>query len=195
MSRTAAAAATNATRNVKPPTTSASAPPFKPNTLLSFRYEPSPGPMNCTTFTPTKDFATDDSHPFHIRTQRRLQAFDEKKLHWRVQCPVDISNKKFIRSWATKRVQRAFRQSLAENGWGKVGGLLDHEGSSPVAVSGGSVAPRQQPLSGALLMILQKGNGDVALTASDAEVRQSVGWVLKKVMELRVEADGKQRLG
>ncbi|KAK4548303.1 hypothetical protein LTR36_010173 [Oleoguttula mirabilis] len=158
-------------------------PAVKPHQLLTFTYQPNPGPVNCTTLRPTIDFATDDFHPFHIRTKRKLDAFDPTKLHWRVQCPTDVSSKSLIRNWATKRLRNAFAQRLLEGGWEKDGSPLKRQGD------GGS-AVHKESLSGALLMVLHKS--DITLTASKEAVQYSARWVLDLMLRRREEALRKQ---
>ncbi|KAK5129031.1 hypothetical protein LTR85_000364 [Meristemomyces frigidus] len=160
-------------------------PAFKPQQLLTFRYEPFPGRFNCTTLKPTTDYDADHAHPFHTRTKRKLDAFDATKLHWRVQCPTDVSSKSFIRNWAAKRLRNALALRLREEGWDKDGAplrTLEESGDGGQATG----TQKREALSGALLMILQKS--DITLTASKEEVWQSARWVLDTVLRQRQEA-------
>jgi len=181
MSRATSALRKATQQNVK---ATSSKPAFKPQQLLSFRYEPNPGPINCTTLLPTKDFATDNAHPFHIRVNRKLEAFDPNKLHWRAQCPVDVSNKGFIRNWAAKRVRNAFLRSLKDGGLHRDGSLVGRQHDTEVG------SPGKRRLSGALLMILQKD--DITLTASKEEVQRAAQWVLHSVLKQQKEALARQ---
>ncbi|KAK5738156.1 hypothetical protein LTR17_006186, partial [Elasticomyces elasticus] len=143
---------------------------IKPHDLLRFVYTAHPTPLNCTTLPSTRDFAADPSHPFHIRTVRRLEAFDAKKLHWRIQCPVDISRKGYVRNWVVKRFKSAVIKKLGVTDDGKENGL---------------------GLTGALLIILAKEKGS-ALTATKTEVETSVGWVLDEARKLQRKAKGRE---
>ncbi|KAK3632927.1 hypothetical protein LTR56_016106 [Elasticomyces elasticus] len=140
----------------------------KPHELMRFVYTAHPTPLNCTTLPSTRDFAADPSHPFHLRTVRRLEAFDAKKLHWRIQCPVDISCKGFVRNWVVKRFKSAVVKKLGVTG-GEGNGL---------------------GLTGALLIILAKEKG-LALTATKTEVETSVGWVLDEARKLQKKSKGR----
>ncbi|KAK4569577.1 hypothetical protein LTR86_003340 [Recurvomyces mirabilis] len=171
--------------------------PFHPSHLLRFVYEPRPGPINCTTLFPTREFADDPSHPLHIRTKRKLAAFDKDKFHWRVQCPVDLSKRAFVRSWAAKRVGKELRRKIGEAlGRGQGDGLVlgggegegggGREGSRDAAAA----AAEREGWRGALLVILTKDK--ISLTASEAEVRQSVEWLLERVREIQGQEGGRQ---
>lgn len=176
------AASRRATQHVKPTAERA----LRPQQLLSLKYEAFPQPINCTTLGTTQEFASDDSHPFHVRTLRKLDAFDATKLHWRVRTSVDVSSKGFIRSWAVKRVKRAFAKHLNDQGWAQDGSPLLPKQQSTV-----EAGPEDKKLGGALLITLNKS--DHALTASDEEVRESAGSVLSMVLRLRREALRKQQ--
>jgi len=207
---TAALAKQASQHHVKPTLTGAAAaasatakgplrtPPHPPQQqYLRFIYDANPRPINCTTLTSTKDFANDPSHPFHIRTQRRLQAFDPKKLHWRVQCPMDVSRRAFVRNWAVKRVKTAIAQRLGardgkqeENGSGVGGRESTASGSSSYEVSrsdGDYARPDAHGLSGALVVLLPK-DSKLALTATKAQVEASAEWVLEQVARQQAEA-------
>ncbi|TKA76720.1 hypothetical protein B0A55_03948 [Friedmanniomyces simplex] len=166
---------------------------------LRFQYESHPKPINCTTFATTKDVANDPSHPFYIRTQRRLRAFNTGKLHWRVQCSVDVSKRGFVRSWAVKRVQGAIARRLGtqEGKREESDGAGDDAGQESTSVRGPTVdvargegdhaRPNALGLSGALLIFLPK-DSKLALTATKAQVEESAEWVLKEVTRLQAEA-------
>jgi len=150
--------------------------------LLRFQYQPSPQPVNCATLTSTTFIAEDASNPFYIRTQRRLARFDPTKLHWRVQCPKEVSGKTLIRGWANRRVHNAFAACLQDRGWDRDGRLIEKD----EAAQGGAERSKQG-IGGALLMILTKDK--LALTASKEEVKETAAWVLQRVMQLRRAAD------
>ncbi|KAK3673172.1 hypothetical protein LTR78_007012 [Recurvomyces mirabilis] len=188
-------------KHVNPPTTAPIAgnskppiQPFHPSHLLRYVYEPRPDPINCTTLFPTREFATDPSHPLHIRTKRKLAAFDPDNFHWRVQCPVDVSKRAFVRSWAAKRVGKVLR--------GKIGAALGRRQGDGLVLRGGegggglegardaAAAAEREGWIGALLVILTKDK--ISLTASDAEVRQSVEWLLERVREKQGQEGGRQ---
>lgn len=175
MSR-AVSAARHALQNVSAIPTSAGQrrAGFAPPALLSFRYQPFPQPINCTTLVRTTDIAADPYHPLCIRTQRRLANFDAEKLHLRVVCPLPVSKKAFIRGWATSRVKRAFAKCLRQNGWDESGNVR-HDASG-----------LNERLGGALLLILTPS--ELALTASKEEMQETVAWVLKRVLALREAA-------
>lgn len=137
--------------------------PTSSQPLLTFKYYPSPTALhNPVLLHTTRDFASDPSHPFHIRTRRRLADFDPKAFHWRVQCPVDVSKKAFIRNWAVRRVRRAVREELAGRGLGAEG------------------AGEEGKCGGALLIVLNR-TGERTLTAKWEDVRREVRGVLGRV--------------
>ena len=154
-------------------------PLHSPCGLIRIHYEPFPGPLNCTSFPSTRDFAADPSHPFHIRTLRRLEDFDATKLHWRVQCPVDVSKKAYVRGVVGRKWRNAFRRALV----GEEGGP---KGLEDGAHEGGSVAVRSkyEGLSGALLVLLAKDSKKI-LTASGQQMDESVQWALHRVSQLQ----------
>ncbi|KAK0308523.1 hypothetical protein LTR01_005151 [Friedmanniomyces endolithicus] len=174
--------------HVKPNSTGAAAAatgPHKPprqQQYLRFIYDANPRPINITTLTSTKDFANDPSHPFHIRTHRSLQAFDPKKLHWRVQCPMDVS-------------RRAFRLGASDGKQEESGGGGDerenrNEEKSTIGTSRADAdhaRPNALGLSGALVVLLPK-DGKLALTATKEQVEASARWVLEEVARLQAEA-------
>ncbi|GAB1740796.1 hypothetical protein NU219Hw_g5879t1 [Hortaea werneckii] len=166
-------------------------PSLRPHQVLSYRYEPHPHPINCTTLPPTKDYLADPSHPHHLKAKRKLHAFNPTILNWRVHCPVAASGKKVVRDWCSRRARTALQQtlqqrlqlnldgSLQEEDGGRGGKSSSPSPSSPSQSAGGSErAPPRQGLKGALLVILKT---ETALTASTEEVRQAVGWVLESV--------------
>ncbi|KAK4508712.1 hypothetical protein PRZ48_002451 [Zasmidium cellare] len=127
-----------------------------PNPLLKYLYDPNPTAINYTTFAGTRAIAEDPSHPYHIRTIRRLEAFDPTKLHWRVQVPTEVSKKSAIRNWAKKRVKRVLARELEKR---------EKEGEG---------------LRGALLVILSK-DPKVALTFGEEEAERTVVSILEDV--------------
>lgn len=136
--------------------------------LFRYLYEPKPTAINYLTFASTRMIAEDPSHPYHIRTVRRLEAFDPSILHWRIHVPIEVSKKSAIRNWAKKRVVRALVQHLEDMGLDRDGKLRD-----------GSAG---EGLRGALLMILSK-DAKVALAFSDEEAKKDVASVLQAVRE------------
>ncbi|KAI7493033.1 hypothetical protein KC367_g8851 [Hortaea werneckii] len=180
------------TNTSQPPTASAPRTPppvLRPPQVLSYRYEPHPNPINCTTLPPTKDYLADPCHPHHVKAKRRLQSFNPSILNWRVHCPVAASGKKVVRDWCSRRARTAVQQTLQQQlRLGLDGSPLEGEGQgvkspspSPVAAAGSETGPSPPPkqgLKGALLVILK---AETALTASQEEVRGAVEWVLESV--------------
>jgi hypothetical protein len=149
-------------------------PCFHPSDLLAMQYEARPRPIkNCATLLPTQLIYDDPAHPFHSHVVEKAKNFNASKLHWRVQCPVDVSNKGFIRVWAAKRMKYAILEKLKEAGFEKDGSVAGNRG--------------ELGLRGALLVMLRKS--DKTITASKDEVSESAGWVVQKVME---EVRGRQ---
>jgi hypothetical protein len=95
--------------------------------IASYIFNPSPGPMNCTTFTATRTMVEDRSHPLHIRTQRQLAQFDTNSFHFRVHCPIDISKKAVIRDTVKQRFKSALVTELVQRGWAANGEVLESE--------------------------------------------------------------------
>jgi hypothetical protein len=133
------------------------------NTLLTARFESSPKPLNCTTFSSTHFMVQDERHPLHIHTLRRIDAWNPKRLHWAVRVPVAISKKRTVRSWLTRRFRDAIVDELQKSGFNKWG--------EPVAPS-----LAQSPLTGALSINILRP----ALTASIEDVRHACRFVLRK---------------
>ncbi|KAK3067977.1 hypothetical protein LTR53_014809 [Teratosphaeriaceae sp. CCFEE 6253] len=173
---------------------------ISPNGLIRVIYERHPGPINCTTLQSTKDYASDASHPLHIRTQRRLQAFDPWKLHWRVQCPLDVSKKAFIRRWAAERFAKSVRGLLDGVVESKAKRKSPQDRTANGRISGNDLAgsqaldavpgsPKAMPrakysgLGGALLLMLVKDSKRV-LTATAAEVEESAAWAIARVKQV-----------
>ena len=136
--------------------------------MLHYKFEPNPKPLNCCTYSSTKSFAEEPDHPLHIRTRRRLAAFNPNILHWTVKCPLELSKKAVVRNWSVRRVKEAFKEELRKGGW-------DKEGKA-TAVDEEKVA-----LKGALCIHLNKNKRVVE--ASGEEVRTQCSWVLRKVVE------------
>ncbi|KAI7542567.1 hypothetical protein KC317_g16549 [Hortaea werneckii] len=183
-----------------PYTTTTTTASLRPHQVLTYRYEPHPRPINCTTLPPTKDFLSDPYHPHHLNAQRKSQTFNPAILNWRVHCPVAASGKKVIRDWCYRRTRTAFQNALQRQL------QLNHDGSprdegkrrrgdgrassSPSSFSSSSSAAvvgdeevsgrvdSPKGLKGALLVILK---AETALTASREEVRRAVEWVLESV--------------
>lgn len=143
-------------------------PQATPSQLLRYFYDPNPTAINNVTFASTRMIAEDPSHPYHIRTIRRLQAFDPSILHWRVHIPIDVSKKSAIRNWAKKRVVRAMVKQLEDMGLERDGGVEDGKDG--------------EGLRGALLILLSK-DAKVALGFSDEQVMEDLASVLQAVRE------------
>jgi hypothetical protein len=161
---TATRSAANAIRNNV--ATKTSAPASKATELFTWRFEPRPRSFNCTIFEATKDFARDASHPLHIKTRRRLTAFDPTILHWNVKAPLELSKKAIVRVWAIRRVKVAFREALKEGGWDANGRRLAGAGIE---------------LSGAVCMYLSKNKG--IIKASGEDVKRECEGVLRLVVK------------
>ncbi|CZT25321.1 uncharacterized protein RCC_11049 [Ramularia collo-cygni] len=125
-------------------------------------------PVNCTTFVATKVIASDECHPLHIKTRRRLAAFDPQGFYWRVNCPIDISKKAVVRNACKGEFKKAFTRALAEAGLGGDGRPLDPAG-------------KQQRLTGAVLLSIVKDPARV-LTATKADLRRETGELVKKLL-------------
>ncbi|KAI7298472.1 hypothetical protein KC326_g9513 [Hortaea werneckii] len=192
---------TTTTTTTSPPPTAPNQPQqpppvlLRPNQVLSYRYEPHPHPINCTTLPPTKDYLADAFHPHHLKAKQKSQAFNPQILNWRVHCPVAASGKKVVRDWCSRRARTAFQQVLQQQlrlnldgspqqeregrGDGKSSPPPSSSPSSPTqsAEKSERVASRQG-LTGALLVLLK---ADTALTASHEEVKRAVEWVVESV--------------
>lgn len=146
---------------------------FRPQSLFRLNYQYNPDPVNTATHGVTRALAASDSaHPFHIRTVRRLRAFDPSKLHWRVFAPPEMA-KKFIRDHAKRRVREAFADELRAMGWERDGSVRTK------GVEEGAV--RKYPLSGAVGILLNRES--ISLTATSEEVRQAARWGLQRVIK------------
>ncbi|KAK6001048.1 hypothetical protein QM012_003131 [Aureobasidium pullulans] len=133
------------------------------SSLFHVRFEPSPKPVNCTTFVATEAIANDDRHPLNIPISRRLSEWNPKQLHWVIRTPIAISKKRTIRSWVTRRFRDTFIDELEKSGFNRWGDPL--------------VPSRlKSPLTGALAITLLKP----ALTASIQDVRHVCSTVLRK---------------
>ena len=170
------AAVKSASNTVARNVASAKAPQIPP--LLTFKYERHPSPLNCTNFVATREFSYDKTHPHHIRTQRRLAAFDPRLLHWNVRVPVDLSKRATVRGWAINRVKVAFREALRDGG-------LDKDGKNLVV--------RKQELSGALCIFVSKNKA--IIEASGEDVKRECSLLLKRVVNLQRRDGRLQRNG
>ena len=160
-------------------TTTTSPPPrpsLRPHQVLTYRYEPRPHPINCTTLSPTKDYLADPSHPHHLQAQRKSHAFNPQILNWRVHCPVAASGKKVVRDWCYRRARTALQQILQQRLHLRLDGSPQREEEGQEEKLKKASSPKG--LKGALLVILK---ADTALTASDEEVRTAVEWVVESV--------------
>lgn len=155
------------------------------NRLFYINFARNPGPINITTLIPTQTFVDPRSvHPYRIRTQRKLQAFDASKLHWTVSVPVDVSKSAYIRNRVGRRVREAFRQELRRAGW-------ESDGRVVPSGDGEGVKTPSFNLSGALKLGLVKDS--FALTATIEEVRSNAAWAVRAVAAL--QKDGRKDSG
>ncbi|KAI7646646.1 hypothetical protein KC322_g19370, partial [Hortaea werneckii] len=157
-----------------PYTTTTTTASLRPHQVLTYRYEPHPNPINCTTLPPTKDFLSDPYHPHHLKTLQNHQTFNPSILNWRVHCPVAASGKKVIRDWCYRRARTAVQQTLQQQLRLNTDGSPREEDEG----SGNVSSPPSKGLKGALLVILK---AETALTASREEVQRAVEWVLESV--------------
>jgi hypothetical protein len=165
------AAAKAAAHHIAKDVTTKTKPASKAPNFLTFKFQANPKPLNCTTFPMTKDFALDPSHPLHIRTTRRLAAFDSSVLHWNVKTPLEMSKKATVRAWAIRRVKVAFREALKEGGWQTDGSGVAYDGD--------------MRLRGALCIFVQKDK-DI-IEASGEDVRRQCVWLLRKIVQLQTD--------
>ncbi|KAM0712177.1 hypothetical protein Q7P37_011271 [Cladosporium fusiforme] len=148
------------------------------NRLFFINFERHPEPLNVATFQTTRNFADPRSnHPYHIRTVRRVRAFDASKLHWFVNVPADVSRSAFIRNRAGRRVREAFRAELRKAGWDSDGRRIE------AAVAGGPAVPPVADLSGALKLGLVKDS--FAVTATPEEIQLHASWAVRSVVALQ----------
>lgn len=136
--------------------------------LFNFQFQPKPRPVNCCTFPHTVSIGEEWSHPFQIRTQRRLNAFDPNILHFTVWASLALSKKAVVRRWAERRVKEAFWEELKQQGWSRDGSVIDQESG-------------RSRLKGALCVRL--GSNKEILLAKGEEVRKECAWMLRKVIE------------
>ncbi|EME89195.1 uncharacterized protein MYCFIDRAFT_170707 [Pseudocercospora fijiensis CIRAD86] len=163
--------------------------------IMSHMYEPFPKPINVTTFLQTKIFASDQYNPKSIEIRRRFKAFDPKSFIWVVRCPVSVSKKSTYRHLVEKKVRRAFRAALENEGYSDDGNLLAKgQGHSEEAPNVYDQAERRGRLSGALLITLSK-DAHKTLTAKGKEIRENVELLLKKVLVQRETASSLQARG
>ncbi|KAF7191317.1 hypothetical protein HII31_07340, partial [Pseudocercospora fuligena] len=154
--------------------------------ITSHIYEPFPKPINVTTFLQTKIFASDQYYPKNIEIRRRLKDFDPNSFIWVVRCPVSVSKKSTYRHLVEKKVRRAFRAALKNEGYSEDGNVLV-QGGSEEALKVHDQAERRGRLSGALLITLSK-DGHKTLTAKGKEIRDNVELLLSKVLVQRETA-------
>lgn len=96
---------------------------------------------------------------------------------------MDVSKKKVIRSWVTRRVREAVREELKVRGWGRDGGVLTKtEGEK--TVGGGKVG-----LKGALKIFMAPERRQDVITASGEEVRQGVRGIIGEVVRLQARGN------
>ncbi|CAK1354916.1 hypothetical protein CB0940_01290 [Cercospora beticola] len=170
-----------------------------PAHLVNFVYEPFPQPFNCTTFTQTRAFATDPSHPLYIKIQRRVALHDPQDFRWVVRCPMDVNKKPTYRHAVQKKLRRAFRHALTQRGLDSEGKpLSDADLAKLKRVEGTDIvsaapAPTER-LSGALCLIFVNDQKRV-LTAKGCEVRAEAERVLDKVLQIWHAAKRGQQQG
>jgi hypothetical protein len=133
------------------------------NTLFRTRFDPSPRPVNCTTFTATDAIIKDERHPLNIPFSRRLDEWNPKRLHWAIRTPLVISKKRTIRSWVGRRFRDTFIDELRISGFNRWG--------EPLVPS-----TLKSPLTGALAITLLQP----AINASAQDVRQICSSILQK---------------
>lgn len=150
-----------------------SAPAF-----LRFIFESNPRPINCCTHGTTREFAENPSHPYHIKTSRKLAAFDKSKLHWSVSASIDVSKKKVVRSWVKRRVEEAVRAELKERGWARDGTILEQD----LAAGDKGSSRASSPLKGALKIYMAPDRRKEVVTATGDEVRRDVWSILEQVV-------------
>lgn len=138
--------------------------------LFIFQFDASPKRLdNPVNWSSTQSIATDPSHPFYIRTRRRLAKFDPNKLYWTVKAPVDLSKKAIVRNWAVRRAKEAFRLELERLGWTKDGQVIEQHG--------------KRSLKGALSVLLNK---DASIVKADWEhVRKECGLLVQRIVGLQ----------
>lgn len=151
--------------------------------LFFFNYDRNPSPINVTTLIPTTQIADlRNSHPYQIRTLRRLDQFDPTKLHLSVVAPVDLAKSVFVRRTITRRIKEAFRQELRRQGWNPDGKRRLEGGPD------GNV--KNFDLSGALRLGLVKDAH--VLTATSEDVKHSVTWAVRTLMGLHNNNDNER---
>lgn len=126
--------------------------------------------LNCTTFGTTRVMASDKSHPLHIKTHRKLAAFDPQGFYWRVNCNVDMSKKAIVRNSCKKNFKKAFVWALAEAGWGPDGRPLDPE-------------KQERRLTGAVLLSIVT-DPKLVLTAKREDLRREAGEAVRKILSM-----------
>ncbi|KXT01490.1 hypothetical protein AC578_4533 [Pseudocercospora eumusae] len=154
--------------------------------IMSHIYEPFPKPINVTTFLQTKLFASDQYHPKNIEIRRRLKNFDPNSFIWVVRCPVSVSKKSTYRHLVEKKVRRAFRAALKNEGYSDDGTILEKR-LGEEAPNVHDQAERRGRLSGALLITLSKDEHKT-LTAKGQEIRDNAKLLLSKVLVQRETA-------
>lgn len=139
--------------------------------LFAYTYEPIAKPMNITTFQTTRLNATDPSCPFYIKLRRRMAAFDNNTLVWRVHVPLVVSKRATVRRWAIKRVREAINKELKARGFHRDGSLINGEG-----------ADGSRGLRGALLVKLPN-DSEKALRTKYEEVEIYARWLIGQIMD------------
>lgn len=173
---------------VKPASTKAATPAPK---LLRFIFQPTPSAINCCTQNTTIEYLENWAHPYHIRTKRRLAAFDPDRLHWSVGANVEVAKKRVVRSWVKRRVEAAVRAELKDRGWRSDGTVVAAKGEE--AVTGARIA--RAPIKGALKIFMPKDNRKEVITASGEEVRQNVRAILNEVVRKQALRGSEQSQG
>lgn len=137
--------------------------------LLSFHFQAQPKAINCTTLVSTQLILEENAHPFYPKVSRRIARFEPRKLHWNVVCPVSVSKKAAVRSWAANRFRRAFEHELETRGWQTDGTPLPNN-------------TQQTSLSGALRIVLIKADTKLILTADTADIKRDVKTVVDEIV-------------
>ena len=147
-------------------------------TFLRFIFQSNPDPINCCTHETTREYFENCNHPYHIKTARKLAAFDRNKLHWSAHAHIEVSKKKVVRSWVKRRVEEAIRAELKERGWAPDGTVLERDTS----VDDTEVRHATSPLKGALRIYMATDRRKEVVTATGEDVRRDVRAILNEVV-------------
>ena len=156
----------------KPVSKKTSAPAF-----FLYRFDGFPSPANNTGYELTALAASDERHPFHIAINRRLASWDPNRLHWNIKCPISLSKKRVVRSWATRRFRDAFLAELKQTGYDALGRADTNAPSG----TGDKNPRRTRNLTGALNVTLTPA----AVTAPYPDVKARCSELLRKIQRLQ----------